>query len=622
MLEELVIPEELLQLSNLDSAIELCEGTSFFAMLGVDSLELSESLLIHLYKYATPFPFVSNNIFNELPSKHENLYIINLFENNNQKIISNLLFYRDLISDKTLKIILILKKEDYQNILKDAIDLYTITTFNYLFLTYKVDVVKKFDYSEVNKLIDEYSLKKGELNYKQKVSYLFHIAKKYEQVGDIQEVFKYLLKAFKIAKKIKFSEATFEIKFYLAQNYIKIRKLNIAKKYLMELYSADTNNIEKLMITQSLAIVYMHQDDIDQALNNCYKSYTLAIENNNKEAELSILNTFFEIFRAKKDKEKETQYFEESLLLAKNLGDEDFIAHLELQKAIDYLKQRKFDLSLEYLQRSELFYKKTQNKERLIQVYTIFAFFYTSLFDHKKSLIYATECYNYYKKNNYIKELISTITLKASNYLVMGNLEESMKKHLEALKLAKLLDSKKDMVEQNIAISQIYTRQKNYKKALHVLDKVCNLAKKINEFQMKIFARYADIYKEIGNTDKAWRYYYKAESLLEEDDILFNNTYLLELKAEIYVAECKYDDALETFNMALRIANNIDDRFRSLSLEENIGLLYKELKNFLMAKKYFVEVITKLEIYNIKKSKIKELKSEIQVLDKILRINT
>lgn len=48
MLQDLVIPEEFLQLDKLKSAIEITSESSFFAILGVDTKELSKEIESYL----------------------------------------------------------------------------------------------------------------------------------------------------------------------------------------------------------------------------------------------------------------------------------------------------------------------------------------------------------------------------------------------------------------------------------------------------------------------------------------------------------------------------------------------------------------------------------------------
>jgi len=50
MLQDLVIPEEFLQLDKLKSAIEITSESSFFAILGVDTKELSKEIQSYLLK--------------------------------------------------------------------------------------------------------------------------------------------------------------------------------------------------------------------------------------------------------------------------------------------------------------------------------------------------------------------------------------------------------------------------------------------------------------------------------------------------------------------------------------------------------------------------------------------
>ena len=134
MIEDILIPEELLQLDKLLSATELIEDSSFLAILGSDSLELSINLDKYLNQNINLLKTINLKTNNplqeiiELDLTNEFIFL-NLYENTTSEIIKNLLFFRDFISDYKLKIILIIDKINYQNSLKDAIDFYNISTF-------------------------------------------------------------------------------------------------------------------------------------------------------------------------------------------------------------------------------------------------------------------------------------------------------------------------------------------------------------------------------------------------------------------------------------------------------------------------------------------------------------
>jgi len=206
MLKQLLVPEELLQLNKLNSAKELCEDSSFLAIVGSDSLELANTLSKLFEDTTNKFVPKTNNILQEIIPMKNDFVFINMYDVNNSEYIKNLLFYRDFIADNRLKIILLIDKKDYLDITKNAIDLYNITTFSYLFSTYKVDILMSFDMPEVDKLLAKYHSEKKSLNQEQKLSFLDEIGGKYDSYGDYKNSLKYYTKALAIVKKLKKQE--------------------------------------------------------------------------------------------------------------------------------------------------------------------------------------------------------------------------------------------------------------------------------------------------------------------------------------------------------------------------------------------------------------------------------
>jgi len=128
MIEDILIPEELLQLDKLLSATELIEDSSFLAILGSDSSDLSISLDSYLNQNINPLKKLdlkTNNPLQEIIGLNltNDFLLLNLFHLTTNETIKNLLFFRDFISDYKLKIIFIIDKTNYLNILKNAIDI-------------------------------------------------------------------------------------------------------------------------------------------------------------------------------------------------------------------------------------------------------------------------------------------------------------------------------------------------------------------------------------------------------------------------------------------------------------------------------------------------------------------
>ena len=92
MLKQLLVPEELLQLNTLNSAKELCEDSSFLAIVGSDSLELANTLSKLFEDTTNKFVPKTNNILQEIIPMKNDFVFINMFDVNNSEYIKTYFF--------------------------------------------------------------------------------------------------------------------------------------------------------------------------------------------------------------------------------------------------------------------------------------------------------------------------------------------------------------------------------------------------------------------------------------------------------------------------------------------------------------------------------------------------
>lgn len=294
MIEDILIPEELLQLDKLLSATELIEDSSFLAILGSDSSDLSISLDSYLNQNINPLKKLdlkTNNPLQEIIGLNltNDFLLLNLFHLTTNETIKNLLFFRDFISDYKLKIIFIIDKTNYLNILKNAIDFYNISTFSFLFSTYKIEEIKELDKKDLYDLQTEYKEKIKTLNKKQRANFLFEIGLKYQKYGEIKEALSYINESKKIVEKNSSNENIIKIEFILSRLYRDIGNFKICEKYLKECekyYKKNRNSSIYKEIIEDFCVLYQHLSNFDKALEYCDKLYTLAKETNDKEYEL------------------------------------------------------------------------------------------------------------------------------------------------------------------------------------------------------------------------------------------------------------------------------------------------------------------------------------------------
>ena len=618
MIEDILIPEELLQLDKLLSATELIEDSSFLAILGSDSLELSINLDKYLNQNINLLKTINLKTNNplqeiiELDLTNEFIFL-NLYENTTSEIIKNLLFFRDFISDYKLKIILIIDKINYQNSLKDAIDFYNISTFSFLFSTYKIEEIKELDKKDLYDLQTEYKEKIKTLNKKQRANFLFEIGLKYQKYGEIKEALSYINESKKIVEKNSSNENIIKIEFILSRLYRDIGNFKICEKYLKECekyYKKNRNSSIYKEIIEDFCVLYQHLSNFDKALEYCDKLYTLAKETNDKEYELVSYQQYTFIYSKLNDSNKKEEYLEKAFILAKELNNSFILAHLHQSKAVDNMNNYEYIKALDNLNKALELYKTQENIFMINHMYYKIGYVYYQLFDYKKSLVYLNWSYKFFDRNGMKSESITNLRSLSLNYTFLYEFDKALKFIFKSLDIAKSMKLQNEIIDILLQINQIYTIKEDFENALKYLDEAYKVSLKIKDFKnFDINVRYSNTYKDVDNLAKAYEYYQNA---VDSKELTENQKdYLDELYGEILYKDEKYEDALNSFLDSLKNAKKMNDLHRILSVEENLAYTYKKLENYSMANRFFMEVINKLKIINKNNPKIKKLEIEI-----------
>ena len=620
MIEDILIPEELLQLDKLLSATELIENSSFLAILGSDSSELSVSLDKYLNQNINSLKTINlktNNPLQEIIELNltNEFIFLNIYENTTSETIKNLLFFRDFISDYKLKIILIIDNINYQNILKDAIDFYNISTFSFLFSTYKIEEIKELDKKDLFDLQKEYKEKIKTLNKKQKASFLVEIGLKHQKYGEIKEALSCINEAKKIVEKNTSSEDIIKIKFLLSRLYRDIGNFIICEKYLEEnqyFYKNNKNNAIYKQILEHFCVLYQHWSKFEIALEYSDKLYSLAKESNDKEYELISYQQYTFIYSKSENSTKKEEYLEKAFSLAKEINNSSILANLYQSKAVDYLNNNEYIKALNCLNKASELYKKEENIFMINHMYSKIGFVYYQLFDYKKSLIYLSWSYKFFDKNVMKLDLMTNLNYLSFTHNSLFEFDKALKTIFKALDIAKSIKLKNKVIDILLWINQIYITKEDFENALKYLNEAFTVSQKIKDFNFfDINARYADTYKNMNDLQKAYEYYQKAFNSKELTNT--QKAYLYELYGEILYKDNKYKEALIFFQDSLENAKKMNDFHRILSVEENLAYTYKKLENNSMSNRFFMEVVNKLKIINKDNLKIKKLEKELYI---------
>jgi tetratricopeptide (TPR) repeat protein len=366
--------------------------------------------------------------------------------------------------------------------------------------------------------------------------------------------------------------------------------------------------MDKLVSLHNLSILYIIINH-KEALNYCDETYALSLDMKDKNIEFLSLRNYIEFYMLNYDSVKIDSYIKKAYKLLNEVnGAESILKHI---KARIYMKENRFYLVKNYLDDAQNYLKKILSYSELHKVYITYSELYYKLSDYDKTLSYCDSCYNYFKMNGENIKLLEILIIYSNNYKELQEIDSALEKAFEALKLSKSLQELNLDSKIIIMISQLYCIKKDYKSAFKFLEKI-DLTKKSNTNKLLVYVQYANIYKNMDDVKQAYICYNKATVEMQNNSNNSNKNILEKLYCELLLKDNKPGKTLVSLETLLTESKNTNDIALTLSLEESLGFCYKQLNNNVMAKKYFAEVITKLEVFNDKDNRINKLKDEIK----------
>lgn len=621
MINNYLLPEELLQLDKLETEIELSDESSFFAIIGVDTNELSNSFENYFQQTINNIKKLtvkSDKILNDIKNLelNEKFVLVNLFTKEDSIFIKNLLFFRDFISDYNLRIIIIVNREYYKTIMRDAIDLYNISTFSFSFNTYKIDINNNIKHHDLEKILNQYKSKKLSLNKKQKNTYVTEIGLLAESYGETDLAFKYLNEALKLSEKQKNTDNYFNIKYYLSNLYRHMYQNKLAEKYLLEVknyFRKKKYNTNYKAVLSALSMVYTDISDKDNALKYANELYELSVKTNDDTYKLDALERLVAL--SINESGILGTYYDEAIKLATNLNDEKSIASLNQFCGLSMLHENKSNEGIFYLKQSLDYHIKKKDLFMINVTYSKLGTAYFNLLDYKKAKPYINQALNFYEKNKLYKNYLTDLLLLAIIHRKLNNIEESKQLIDIGIKCSNSLKRNDLTADFHMLTSNIFAEEKNYNASYNALKTAIKLINKSSS-HYKIYMRYVSTAILAEDLNKAREYYNKAQKIKNgnfKNDL--EKAYDLESYGEILTLENNFDEALLIFHKALKLAKINNNLERIMSIEENIALLYKRKGDTNLSIKFFEEVYSKLNIINPKDFKLKIIKEHIKNLE-------
>ena len=212
--------------------------------------------------------------------------------------------------------------------------------------------------------------------------------------------------------------------------------------------------------------------------------------------------------------------------------------------------------------------------------------------DPVKALGYTREALNLATEINDKKGMAASYNNLGIIYRNQGALDKALDYYLTSLRIYETLDNKEGIATTKNNISNIYSIKKDYAESMKYLEASYNLFLELND-QTKIIGslnNLGNLNIEIQLYEKAMRYFLQASELSEKIGVKFADP--LNNIGNIYYKQGNYQRAVESYEKALAIERENNNKLGILNVVTNLGITYTKAKQPKPAKQYLDEATT------------------------------
>ena len=271
------------------------------------------------------------------------------------------------------------------------------------------------------------------------------------------------------------------------------------------------------------------------------------------------------------DLEKSIKTTQNALIILEKKKDYEGVAIGQSYLGVYKYLTNELASSIQYLNKSELYFTENKNEERLVRIYNNLGVAYSALYDNNKALEYYNKCLEIKKRNINSSDISSNL----------------------------------------INISTIYYDQGKYQKCIEVNEQALILALQKNNYTTigVIYSNLGAAHERIGNYPNSINYALKALDIYQnsiENKVAETRTY--SNLGATYMSQKKFDEARHYFTLALDLNINSESQ-KAVSLN-NMAELERVSKNLNLARTYALsalDIVNKLKYHEEKLISLNEL---------------
>ncbi len=377
--------------------------------------------------------------------------------------------------------------------------------------------------------------------------------------------------------------------------------LKYAKKAI-QLSDKISYSLGKARALKNIGILYYFKSDFSKSLSYYQQSRNIYKSIKDETGEAKILNNITLLYAGWGDYKEALKYGLMALRIHEKHGATIEISGTLNNIGLIYDNINEYDSALVYFKKSLKIVANTKNNRVIANTLNNIGSVYRDWSDYDNALIY-------FNKSLLLREKIGNkigIATSENNigeiYALSGKYKKSIKHYQKALRLREELDSKQGIASTLLHIGEVYIDWKDYERAIDYFQEALKIQKQIKSKQgiAKSLNSIGNIYSVLNLYDKAIDYYQEALKINEAigNKLGVANSY--ENIGNIYLNKQKnYKASLMFFNKALLINKKINNNEGLISVLNDIGCYYKEIKDYKRAIKYLTESVNIARKYNL-----------------------
>ena len=225
------------------------------------------------------------------------------------------------------------------------------------------------------------------------------------------------------------------------------------------------------------------------------------------------------------DYEEALKYFQEVLVIRKEIMDEKGCGRAELNIGLVYKNKGDYAVALDHYLAALKIYERIDDKKGISTAYNNIGILYSKEGDRKKALEYYTKAFDMYKGISDKKGMSSALINIGIIYNKNKEYQKALDHYFKAIKLKEEVKDIGGIASAYNNIGNVYDEQKKFDKAIEYFNKSLELKLSIHDKQgiTLSYNNIGSVYAENGNYKKAEEYLLKSLAIAKEigslDDI-------------------------------------------------------------------------------------------------------